>query len=126
MINLFEGSSGEESALILSEKEKSLGFILADVEHFDMSQPDYFEQCVIYILSESDAIFKTFSEITGRVVYSHRRWGSKDGDDDFLDWSPISSPIDGAEDSIAHSSPKSESGYYTIERKAFRYSEVKE
>ena len=124
MINLSEDSSSEESAFVLSEKEKSLGFILADVEHFDISQADYFERSVIYILSESDAIFKTYSAIHECIMYSHRRWGSREGDDDWFDWAPITNPIEDARTAIFQSSLANESCYYKMKRGAFKYIKI--
>jgi len=117
MISSFNSESPEGSKNSLSKKEKELGFVVSEVEVFSMSDPDYYEKWAYLKLSDSDALVKELRE--GRIVYSHRRWGSKHGQG-WTQWSPVQNPIADIEEAIKRADHIMECPLYHIDRSAFK------
>jgi hypothetical protein len=123
MISSFNSGSPDGSKYSLSEKEIELGFIVAEVEDFSISDPDYYEKSTFLKLSDSDALFKEVRE--GKVYYSHRRWGSKPNQG-WSQWSPVQNPISNIKDAIALADPNMECPLYSIERQAFKVKQLED
>lgn len=61
----------------LTEEEKELGFELIELENPSNSRSDFrFRVAVVFLVSETDVIFKNRDPFTRSIFYQRMRWGT--------------------------------------------------